>query len=306
MNKKFFLLTFLALTGLYYISSVSAQENVSISTVIEEGGTGPFKAIVTGDKSLDGFAIYRPGDMSLFGNTQKLPVILWGNGACYNSSAGFKNFLSEIASYGYIILAIGPYETLIKADQEIMRQPTKSVQLLDALNWITEQNNNTSGFYFNKIDISKVAVMGQSCGGLQALEVSTDPRITTTIVCNSGIFNDAPPAQLPSLPLLKKELLQQLHGPVIYILGGKTDIAYGNGTDDFSRITKIPAVMMNQEVGHGGTYGQPHGGAFAIAATAWLNWQLKGDKKASLMFIGGDCGFCKDPLWKVETKNFNN
>ena len=306
MNKKLSLFAFLFLSGLIFISPVSAQVNVPSSTIIEEGGTGPFKAMVTGDKSLPGFTIYRPQDMSVFGNTQKLPVILWGNGACYNSSAGFRNFLNEIASNGYIVLAIGPYETLINADQELMRQATKSGQLLDALNWITEQNNNKSEVYFNKIDISKVAVMGQSCGGLQALEVSTDPRITTTVVCNSGIFNDAPPAQLPSLPVLKKELLQQLHGPVIYILGGKTDIAYGNGTDDFSRITKVPAVMMNQEVGHGGTYNQPHGGAFAIAATAWLNWQLKGDKKSSLMFIGDDCGFCKDKLWKIETKNFNN
>jgi dienelactone hydrolase len=270
---------------------------------VEDGGTGPYKAIVTGDAGLRGFAIYRPRDLDLFGDMQKLPVVLWGNGACANSSAGFRNYLNEIASNGFIVLAIGPFETLIEPDRELIRQSTASSQLLDALDWITDQNKNRASIYFNKIDARKVAVMGQSCGGLQAIEVSPDKRITTTVVCNSGVLNSAPPAQM-SMPEVKKEILQKLHGPVLYILGGEKDIAYENGTDDFKRITGVPAVMMNQDVGHGGTYAQPAGGSFAVATIAWLNWQLKGDNNSALMFIGDDCGFCKDPQWKIEVKNF--
>jgi hypothetical protein len=89
---------------------------------------------------------------------------------------------------------------------------------------------------------------------------------------------------------------------VIYIIVP----AYPNGTDDFSRVTKVPTVMISQEVGHGGTYSQPHGGTFAVAALAWLNWQLKDDMNSSKMIIGNDCGLCKDPLWTIKTKNFNN
>ena len=61
--------------------------------------------------------------------------------------------------------------------------------------------------------------------------------------------------------------------------------------------------MANLDVGHGGTYRQPNGGEFAKVATAWYLWQLKGDKEASKMFIGNDCGLCKDPEWKFESKN---
>ena len=70
-----------------------------------------------------------------------------------------------------------------------MASSTKSSQLLDAVDWAIAQNSDKASIYYNKIDISKVGVAGHSCGGLQALEVSIDPRITTTIVVDSGILN---------------------------------------------------------------------------------------------------------------------
>ena len=74
-----------------------------------------------------------------------------------------------------------------------------------------------------------------------------------------------------------KDHLDKLHAPVIYILCDEKDIAYPNGMDDFRRINRIPAFMANLNVGHGGTYAQPHGGDFAMVATAWFQRQLKGD-----------------------------
>ena len=86
----------------------------------------------------------------------------------------------------------------------------------------------------------------------------------------------------------------------IYILGGEKDIAYGNGMDDFHRIDHVPACAANYPVGHGGTYAQPHGGEFSVVALAWLNWQLKGDKKAARMFEGNDCELSKREGWTIE------
>jgi dienelactone hydrolase len=300
---------------LAFIHTVNGQENSGkpLSTVIEEGGTGPYKAILTEDASLSGFAIFKPQDLSAFGKKQKLPIVLWGNGGCMASSFAVGNFLNEIASNGYIFIAIGPFKNAVSMpSRESMGQggqgqSTKASQLIDALNWIIEQNNNKASMYFDKIDIKKVAVMGQSCGGLQAIEVSSDPRITTTVVCNSSVLNSGPgSSSLPGMPAVSKDMLQQYHGPVMYLLGGKEDIAFANGTDDFSRITKVPVALLSQEVGHGGTYSQPHGGPFAVVVLAWLNWQLKSDMNSSKMFIGNECGFCKDPLWTIEIKNFNN
>jgi hypothetical protein len=105
------------------------------------------------------------------------------------------------------------------------------------------------------------------------------------------------------MPNLTKDHLLKLHTPTLYILGGETDIAYGNGMDDFKRINHVPVFVANMNVGHGGTYSQPHGGEFARVATAWYKWQLKDDKEAGKMFTGDPSGLSKSPGWTVEKKN---
>ena len=156
--------------------------------------------------------------------------------------------------------------------------------------------------YYNKIDTAKIAVAGMSCGGLQTFEVAPDSRVTTAMICDSGIFI-TPGAGMGGMPNLTKDQLTKLHTPVIYILGGQRDIAYDNGMDDFHRIGNLPAFAANLDVGHGGTYGRPHGGEFAVVATAWFQWQLKADSEAAKMFEGDPCGVAKMPGWKVEKKN---
>ena len=273
--------------------------------VIEEGGTGPYKAIAMGDDTLPLFTIYRPENLKDFGGKRKLPIVLWANGGCADTSVVFKNFLNEIASHGFIVFAVGPYPSSLHVDLSVALRlnPSNPTDLRNALDWAFAENSRETGKYFGKLDIEKVAVMGQSCGGLQALDLSPDPRITTTVICNSGALISPPPPGI-TVPEVSKDILQQLHGPILYVIGGTSDGAYPNAMDDFSRIEKVPAVMLNMDVGHGGTYQERHGGAFSIPVIAWLKWQLNGDPAAALMFKGKDCGLCKDPKWKIETENF--
>jgi hypothetical protein len=207
------------------------------------------------------------------------------------------NFLSEVSSYGFLVIAIGPMP------QEGQRGGGKSAssQLIDAINWAIAQNDDKTSPYYNKIDITKIAVSGMSCGGLQTLETAPDPRVTTAIICNSGIFIN-PGTGMAGMPNLTKDYLLKLHTPTLYILGGEKDIAYANGMDDFKNINHVPVFVANMNVGHGGTYSQPHGGEFAKVATAWYQWQLKDDKEASKMFTGEPCGLSQSPIWKVEKK----
>lgn len=145
--------------------------------------------------------------------------------------------------------------------------------------------------------------MGQSCGGVQAIEVATDSRITTAMVWNSGLF--AEPSNMGGGKTLGKKDLESIHIPMAYISGDSTDVAFNNANADFEYLKSIPVFRAwERGVGHGGTYNQPNGGEFAGIAVAWLNWQLKGDPKAALMFRGADCGLCVNPKWVVQTKNF--
>jgi hypothetical protein len=94
------------------------------------------------------------------------------------------------------------------------------------------------------------------------------------------------------------------HGPVAFINGGPSDLAYNHAVSAFEAVQNVPALLAFQDVGHyPATYRQPHGGAFAFAVEAWLDWTLKGDQTASKMFVGSSCGLCTDPKWTVRIKN---
>ncbi|TWT85409.1 Arabinogalactan endo-1,4-beta-galactosidase precursor [Posidoniimonas polymericola] len=271
--------------------------------VIEQGGTGPYPAVATEDNALPGMTLFRPRDLSPFGADQKLPILLWGNGACANTTQEHKNFLNEIASHGYLVLAIGLLDQIEHRD-ESSRQRTSSDQLLKALDWILAENQATESEYYGRVDATQVAAMGMSCGGLQAIEISGDPRVSTTVVCNSGVLPD--PSPMPAMPALTKDRLKDFHAPVLYLMGGPSDIAYNNAMDDFRRVEHVPIVMANLDVGHAGTYAKPHGGEFTGVARAWLDWQLKGDNEASQWFVGEQSKLSKSADWTIETKNFDD
>ena len=299
-RNQIFLIHF-AIGVLYLLASVSAQTNTPTSSAtvrtIEDGGTGTYSAIMYTDNSLPTHTIFRPKDLSAFGKQNKLPIIAWGNGACANSPWEHVNFLSEVASHGFLVIAIGP----MPQEGEKGGGKSTSSQMTDAINWSIAQNSDKNSPFYDKIDISKIAISGMSCGGLQTLEIAPDLRVTTTVVCNSGIFIN-PGSGFPGMPNLKKDDLLKLHTPTLYILGGEKDIAYGNGMDDYSKINHVPVFVANMNVGHGGTYGQPHGGEFAKVATAWFKWQLKGDNEAGKFFTGNPCGLSQNPVWKVDKK----
>jgi hypothetical protein len=290
-------------------------------------GTGPYSAILEQDPSLATHTVYRPEDLSKVKG--KMPIIAWGNGGCANNGLSHRNFLMEIASYGFLAVAIGPpvappagqAKGAPKGDapkggppkggapkgdgkQAAAAPPaTKSSQLIDAINWALAENSRKGSPYNGKLDASKIAVMGMSCGGIQSYAVATDPRVKLVGIFNSGILPAPSGPGTPAMEDVRKDQLDKLHTPIFYVTGDKTDIAYENGMDDFKRITKVPAIHTYKDgVGHGGTYSQPNGGEFAKVAVAMLRWQLKGEKDQSKMFVGANCGLCQQPGWHVETK----
>ena len=177
---------------------------------------------------------------------------------------------------------------------------TTAAQLTQAIDWALKENGRSGSPYQGRIDPKAIAVSGFSCGGVQAIATAKDPRVATAVFQNTGLF-DAGGNTMPGMDV-PKEALKDIHTPVIYILGGEKDIAYKNGMDDFQRINQVPVAVANIEKGHGGTYFDPNGGAAAQVAVSWLQWQLRGDAKAKAMFVGKDCGLCKDPQWKLEKK----
>jgi hypothetical protein len=219
---------------------------------------------------------------------------------------GYREFLAEVASHGFIVLAIGPYRDSPAPREQRPADPadwppfeTRYSQMLDALDWIAAENGRPGSPFLAKVAVEKVAVMGHSCGGLQAVKASIDPRVTTTLVLNSGMMADGD--QYMRRHELERSILGQMHAPIAYFIGGETDIAYPNAENDWQALQQLDlvAINANMDVGHGATYQLPNGGPFASAPLAWLKWQLKDDAQARAMFVGDACGLCAGGDWTL-------
>ena len=357
-----FLKKLITITAAIAAVCTTSLAQTQFSQVIENGGTGPYKAIAVGDQSLPTHMIYRPLNIKGYVEQNgKIPVLLYANGACANNSLEMSRLLSEVASYGYIIIAIGPYEDMpddvfynqwkgvvrgwypetkeyaimgngerltpyteaelaaqaaereaaqkaaeaaAKKNKKKKAEPapepfrTYARQLLEALDWLTDQNANKESEYYHLIDLEKVAAMGQSCGGAQVLAVAHDPRIKTCMIFNSGMGEMA-------MSGASKESLANLHTPMLYINGGVADVAFNNANGDYGRIADdIPVVKISTLDGHHGTYYETHAGSFAVVARSWMDWQLKGNVASSALFMNDEYEKAFYPEWTFDRKNW--
>jgi dienelactone hydrolase len=173
---RFALLSFTAVA----LASAKPQFEFPIPKGDGTFGSGPHPAYYSENADLKGHTIYAPKTLP----AEKLPVILWGNGMCSDQGLGFRNFLTEIASHSYYIIANGRPEGTGQSSNE---------KMVNALNWI---DKNAGIGALASVDKSRIGAAGQSCGGWQAYAVSTDKRIGLT-----GIFDSVGSTLTPNLQI---------------------------------------------------------------------------------------------------------
>jgi hypothetical protein len=260
----------------------------------DQGGRGNWPAVAQSRADLRTHTLYRPVTLP----AESLPLLIWGNGGCSDNGLVHDKFLRDIASHGYIVIALGyawrQPRRKDPASQE--KDATDVAQMSQAMTWAAARTADPVDELYEHIDTSRVAVAGHSCGGLQAIKISADPRISTSIIFDSGVYNR--PGGRSKIQVTKDELAT-LHGPIAYFTGGPTDIAHPNASDDVTRIQHVPVFFGWLPVGHGGTFSAPDGGDWAEVAVHWLDWQLKGSRSAGSWFVGEDCGLCRDGRWTV-------
>lgn len=303
-----------------YISNLTAQspaiERVQIVNAPQKGAppSGPYQVVVEHDQGLPTHTVYRPATLG----TSKASLLVWGEGACAKNGLTFPEYLSEIASYGFVIVADGP--PLMPAANAtggaakgkgappgagaakgnggpggVPANMTDGTALIRAIDWMAKEVADPTSRFYRRVDTTRVAAMGMSCGGLMSYGAAADPRIATVGIWNSGLIQP------------DEKIIAGLHSSVIIITGGESDIAYANGKRDFDTMpARVPVFYgIYPSVGHGGTYNEDNGGAFGVTAVAWLKWQLQNDTSAKGRgyFLGAKCGLCTNPQWKVDSRS---
>lgn len=310
----------------------AAAEQVRVIDLPQRGSTptGPHAVVIEHDQRLATHTIYRPATLG----PSKHSVLVWGEGGCAKNGLTFPEYLSEIASYGFVVMADGPPITpAARGGQRGAAAPAgpprgqapaagaprggqggagnpaargargarggginaDGTPLTAAIDWLAREAADSSSRFYQKVDTTRVAAMGMSCGGLMAYNISADPRVATVGIWNSGLLNP------------DEKIYNGLRSPVIIITGGESDIAYPNGKRDFETIpARVPVFYgVYPSIGHGGTYNEDNGGAFGVAAVAWLKWQLLNDTSAQAkgLFVGTPCGLCSNPQWQTNSRS---
>ena len=313
----------LAFGAAVLVSTGMAQgtgEKIRVVNVALKGNppTGPNQVVIEHDQGLATHTIYRPANLT----ASQYPFLVWGEGGCAKNGLIFPAYLSEIASYGFVIVADGPpVENAggrggpggarggpggpanvgrnnaggAPPAPGGNRNMTDGSALIAAIDWMEKETKDSNSRFYQKVDTGHVAAMGMSCGGLMSYGASADPRIATVGIWNSGLFEK------------DQKIIGGIHSSVIIITGGATDIAHDNGKSDYEVMPpRVPIFYgVYPSVGHGGTYTQDNGGPFGKVAVAWLKWQLQGDTsaKGKGYFAGDKCGLCTDSNWQVQSRS---
>jgi hypothetical protein len=255
---------------------------------------GPYQVISEPAHDLPGHVVYRPADLSAFPGRDTLPVMAWGNGGCAIDSTRYGEFLSTIASHGFLVIS-----TVAVEGQERARGTADN--MIAAFDWAEAETARAGSPLAGRISTGQMSAMGQSCGGFMSITAGADPRVGTIGVFNSGVQPPNPNA--PGGGNASTDSLAALHGPVLLINGGEVDFMYEPAQANFELIDHVPVFYGAREnAGHTATVFHPGGGEYANVASSWLRYVFKNDAEAGRMFVGRDCSLCTNPNWETMAK----
>jgi len=217
-----------------------------------------------------------------------VPIFSWGNGMCAAVGLMYKEFLTEIASHGYFVIAHGAINQTYN---------TKGGNPSYPASWQVESVDMAAKWKDSpiKLDLTNVALGGHSCGGGQsAANIAKDggKRFKTGLILNSASTNGD--------DMAKSKV------PLLFINGGQPDNPQA-ADQKYATVIKgnptLPIFKAVLETGHLGSYWSPRGGIHAETVVHWLDWHLKGNETSNSWFIGEDQSPAALRGWKVQSRN---
>lgn len=286
-NKRYlcFLLTILLIFNLTAVSTYAQGSENEIETTYGSSGKYEVATQTIAGLYYDSLMVYYPKYMT----GEKFPLVIWGNGTFTNPTK-YSKILTHLASQGYIIVCSW-------GDNQ-----GNGVKMVNSGQAMLNYNNYFYSPFYQKIDISKIAVIGHSQGACGAVNTAISSIYGTRV------------KTIVLLSLVSKTNLSYLgcscdvsaisNKPTLLLCGDSEDDGFATipiTKEYFQRMSEkgVPVVMAAlSNSGHNeitDEYGNPE--RYYGYLTAWLNWQLKGDELCRKAFTGDDAEIVKNSKW---------
>ncbi|HZT53875.1 MAG TPA: hypothetical protein VE995_05800 [Gaiellaceae bacterium] len=203
------------------------------------------------------------------------PVVAWGNGTGVTGPTTYGFFNQNAASYGIVVIAAEDPDT------------GSGNYHVAGINYMTQQNADSSSKYYQKLDLKGVGVAGHSQGAIGATAGADKIANTAAEVCVAG--GGTLPATVSFLGLTgTQDILESMTKSTFQSVPGPAFLADWDGGDHFTTETLAGFVAQNP-----GTIQMM--GLYA----AWFRCWLAGDQAACKVFQGAptSCGACTNSGW---------
>lgn len=204
------------------------------------------------------YIVYYMGE--LLTHNSRFPIISWANGTGCAPSL-YDGLLRELASAGFIVIA---------SDETMAADGTAQIAAID---FLIDENNNKDSDLYNKVNSSKIGVIGHSQGGRSAVNAgAADPRITCVLSLAGSSYT---------------EEAAKLSKPVLFMAGTKDKIVDADRwlVTAYNSVTG-PAVYasLNGAV-HITCCSNPT--AYSTYAISWFNAWFYNDVNSKSVFTSG-------------------
>lgn len=239
------------------------------------------------------FHITRPMDLAQPGGL--LPVIAWANGGCFRSDFPWQPLFDRWAGAGFVVLSL----TGSGSDDDIasMLDATSDAEHIALIDWVAKANE--SGPYAGMLDVGRIALAGNSCGGVTALQATAkDDRVAAVFVLSGS----------SEVGSVNTEVMAAIKVPVGYVTGSPDeDVAAPNAADDYEALGDgIAAMLVQRTSGDHLTVSTdeqvlPEDAEIALN---WLDLALYGTKQAHDTLTSPNvCEHCTPDVWTFKAKN---
>jgi hypothetical protein len=261
--------------------------------------TGPYATATATVTNASGTAIYDlfyPGDYAALGFQS--PIVTWGNGTG-GTPADYSVFLEHLASYGFTVIAS-------------TRPDTGSGNEIDAAaRYLVAQDSVPGSVFDGHLNVNEVAAAGLSQGATGAVRATTnDPALIKTVLTFSepNPIWSAPNSDCPTAAdctahpaaLTRPVFFISTHGFWDSIIASPaTQKAFFLSTSVHAALGIIASSdgkpADHTSIENPALGGNP--GGFLGYATAWLEYQLRGNATAAGAFTGAHPELVSNTNW---------